>query len=134
MLIINELQSFCKLLATLLRHILHVFTRSWQRKRVFYGRKISFYVIFSIFGFTINCSTQVSQSLTVNASCNLENYSPQKHSANFVCKVNDFFWLYAHSARFSCRMCLLFNIFRRIGNSSCHYWLQLKEKRMDLAV
>ena len=25
MLIINELQSFCKLLATLLRHILHVF-------------------------------------------------------------------------------------------------------------
>ena len=38
---------------------------------------------------------------------------------------------FVHSARFSCRMCLFFNIYRRTGISSCHYWLQLKEKRMD---
>jgi len=53
---------------------------------------------------------------------------PKAHSANFVCKVNDFFWLYVHSARFSCRMCLLFNIYRRTGISSCHNFVSVKRK------
>ena len=46
---------------------------------------------------------------------------------NFACKIKNFSWLYGRFARFSCRMCLLFNIYRRTGISSCHFLFQLKE-------
>ena len=58
------------------------------------------------FWFYKNCSTQVSQSLTVNASHAPKKQPPKTRSANYVCKVSKFFWLYTHFARFSCRMCL----------------------------
>ena len=52
----------------------------------------------------------------------------QTRSANFACKINDFSLHYVHSARFSCRMCLLFNILRRTGISSCHNFVSVKRK------
>ena len=109
-------------------------------KNIQLRNKISLHPIFNFKGYYLIWSTIWSTCL-VNILpnhfyyCHITYFGreiiPKAHSANFVCKVNDFFWNYAYFARFSCRMCLIFNIYRRIGISSCHNLSQLKEKRMD---
>ena len=49
---ISELQRYCKLLATLLRHILHVFNTLMATINVFNGRKIYFYILFLFWFYT----------------------------------------------------------------------------------
>ena len=49
-------------------------------------------------------------------------------SANFVCKDNDFFWLYVRFAQFSCRICLFFMKFKQFATSKLQIFVSIKRK------
>jgi hypothetical protein len=133
-------RAFCTFCTLMSRNISQEYSFFCKIFVLFAG--IFIYVIKSVFiqplilGLLLNLVNNLVNILPDHFHCSCITYSgrgitPKAHSANFVCKVNDFFWLYVHSARFSCRMCLLFNIYRRTGISSCHFLFQLKEKRID---
>ena len=54
--------------------------------------------------------------------------SSQTHSANFVCKDNDFFWHYVHFTRFSCRICLFLIKIKLYATFTFHFFASIKRK------
>ena len=108
-------------------HVLHVDLRSFSRKNSYV---INFDFIYSFWSTLFGQHLIVPLLIYLHISYAVNELNHTAHSDDFVCKINDFYRHYTHFARFSCRMCLFFNIYRRTGISSCHYLLQLKEKRM----
>ena len=97
------------------------------------GRWFSLRCNYFNFGLTLDCSTFVLQSLTINASW-VRRFCFITRSANFARKINDFFRLYTHFTHFSCKICLYLTHVKLKRHQILNLFLQLKEKRMDFNV
>ena len=132
-------RAFCTFCTLMSRNISQEYSFFCKIFVLFAG--IFIYVIKSVFiqplilGLLLILVNNLVNILPDHFHCSCITYSgrgitPKAHSANFVCKVNDFFWLYVHSARFSCRTCMIL-IYIKVETTFCYQIIVSIKRKMD---